>query len=100
VDSVSPSLSWLTTHECFELQVFPWPSLGTQEASVKTLRFLEGPFSAQVDRGDLKRATQLAIGILRSLELQKKTIVSKEDTSQVRTTFEYALHQKSIIYVH
>jgi len=72
------------------LQVFPWPLLGTQESSVKTLRLLEGCFSAQVDRGNLKRATQLAIGILKSLELQKRTIVSKEDTSQVRTTFKYA----------
>jgi len=72
------------------LQVFPWPSISTQEASVKTLRLLEGPFSAQIDRGDLKRATQLAIGVLKSLELQESPIVSKEDTSQAGITFKHA----------
>ena len=66
-----------------DLQVFPWPSISTQEASVETLRLLEGPFSAQIDEGDLKRATQLAIGVLKSLELQQSGTVSKEDRSKV-----------------
>ena len=66
-----------------DLQVFPWPSISTQEASVETLRLLEGPFTAQIDEGDLKRATQLAIGVLKSLELQQNGTVSKEDRSKV-----------------
>ena len=66
-----------------DLQVFPWPSISTQEASVETLRLLEGPFSAQIDEGDLKRATQLAIGVLKSLELQQSGAVGKEDRSKV-----------------
>jgi len=67
------------------LQVFPWLSISTQGASVETLGLLEGPFSAHIDRGDLKRATQLAIGVLESLELQGSEIVYKEERSKVAT---------------
>ena len=74
---------------CFDFQVFSWPSIRTQEASVETLRLLEGPFSAQIDIGDLKRATQLAITVLRTLELQQSPIVSKEDTNLVGATSKY-----------
>ena len=60
--------------------------MSTQEAFVGTLRLLEGPFSAQIGRRDLERATQLAISVLKSLELQESSTISKEETSQVGTT--------------
>lgn len=68
-----------------DFQVFPWPSMSTPEASVKTRHLLEGPFAAHIGRGDLKRATQLAIAVLKSLELQESEIVRKEERSQVET---------------
>ena len=68
-----------------DLQVLPWPSMSSPEASVKTRHLLEGPFDAQIGRGDLKHATQLAITVLKSLELQDSEIVSREERSQVET---------------
>ena len=70
-----------------DLQVSPWLSISTQEASVETLRLLEGPFSTQIDERDLNRATQLAIGVLKSLELQTSEIESKEVKSKVETHY-------------
>ena len=75
------TLNYLT----LDLQVFPWPSISTQESFVETVRLLEGPFSTQIDEGDLKIATQLAIGVLKCLELQESGIFSKEETSKVET---------------
>lgn len=79
----------LTTNEIdyfpLDLQVAPWTPISTQQAFVETLRVLEGPFSTQIDEGDLKRATQLVIAVLKSLELQESGVVRKETKSKVET---------------
>ena len=71
-----------------DLQVSPWLSISTQEASVETLRLLEGPFSTQIDERDLNRATQLGIGELKSMELQTSEIVSKEAKGKEETPYQ------------
>lgn len=49
-------------------------------------RLLNGSFASLIDRGDLRRATQLVFAILRSLELQGEEIISKEDRTQVTSS--------------
>lgn len=79
----------LTTNEIdyfpLDLQVAPWTPISTQQAFVETLRLLEDLFSTQIDEGDLKRATQLVIAVLKSLELQENGVVRKETKSKVET---------------
>lgn len=70
-------------YDYFKLQVFPWPSMSTQEASNEIRRLLEGPFATHIGRGDLNRATQLAIAVLKSLEIQDSNFISKDERSQV-----------------
>lgn len=57
--------------------------MNTQEASGEIRRLLEGPFVKHVGRGGVTRATQLAIAVLKSLELQKSEVISREERRQV-----------------
>lgn len=67
----------------FNLQVFPWPLMSTLNTSDEIRRLLEGPFTTFIGRGDLKRATQLAIAVLKSLEHEESGIINKEDKIEV-----------------
>ena len=69
----------------FNFQAFPWPSMSTLQASSEIRRLLEGPFATYIGSGKLNQATQLAITVLKSLELQKSEIISKEQRIQVET---------------
>lgn len=51
--------------------------------SFEIRRLFEGPFATLIRRGDLKRATQLATAVLKSLELQESEFMSKEEKRQV-----------------
>lgn len=69
----------------FNLQVFPWPSMSTQEASAEIRRLLEDPFAKFIARAELQRPIQLAIAVLKSLQLQE-VIISKEERIEVKQT--------------
>ena len=66
----------------FNLQVFPWPPMSTQGASSEIRRLLEDPFAKRIARADLQRPIQLAIAVLKSLQLQE-VILSKEERIEV-----------------
>ena len=66
----------------FNLQVFPWPPMSTQQASAEIRRLLEDPFAKRIARADLQRPIQLAIAVLKSLQLQE-VILSKEERIEV-----------------
>ena len=59
--------------------------MSTQEASAEIRRLLEDPFAKLIARADLQRPFQLAIAVLKSLQLQE-VIISKEERIEVEKT--------------
>ena len=57
--------------------------MSTKNASGETLHLLEKDFVVHSGRRDVTRATQLAIAILKSLELQKDEVINIEERRQV-----------------
>ena len=57
--------------------------MSTKNASGEILHLLEKHFVVQSVRGDVTRATQLAIAVLKSLELQKDGVINIEERRQV-----------------
>lgn len=62
----------------FNLQVLPWPLMSTEEASAEIRRLLEDPFAKLIARADFQQPIQLAIAVLKSLQLPEVTISKKE----------------------
>jgi len=56
--------------------------MSTQEASAEIRRPLEDPFAKLIARADLQRPIQLAIALLKSLQLQED-VISKEERIEV-----------------
>lgn len=56
--------------------------MSTQEASDEIRRLLEDPFAKLIAGADLQRPIQLAIALLKSLQLQE-VIISKEERIEV-----------------
>ena len=57
--------------------------MSTKNASGEILHLLEKHFVVHSVRGDVTRATQLAIAVLKSLELQKDGVINIEERRQV-----------------
>lgn len=56
--------------------------MSTQQASAEIRRLLEDPFAKLIARADLQRPIQLAIAVLKSLQLPE-VILSKEERIEV-----------------
>ena len=57
--------------------------MSTKNASGEILHLLEKDFVVHCGRRDVTRATQLAIAVLKSLELQKDEVINIEERRQV-----------------
>lgn len=57
--------------------------MSTQEASAEIRHLLEDPFTKLIARADLQRPIQLAIAVLKSLQL-REVIISKEERIEVK----------------
>ena len=67
----------------FNLQVVPWPLMSTEEASAEIRRLLEDPFAKLVARADFQQPIQLAIAVLKSLQLPE-VVISKKERIEVK----------------
>ncbi|XP_078349636.1 LOW QUALITY PROTEIN: polycystin-1-like protein 2 [Oculina patagonica] len=85
IEAVITSSTGSKANTSINVQVLPWPLMSTLNATDEIRRILEGPFATFIGRGDLKRTTQLAIAVLKSLELQESGIVSKEEKTEIKS---------------
>ena len=77
--------------------------MSTKNASGEILHLLEKHFVVLSSRGDVTRATQMAIAVLKSLELQKDEVINIEERRQVASWCKFSKEslgkQKRVFFV-